>query len=121
MKKPHTRSPIRYLVEENGQRVGVVLSWEDYRSLQAALSEDPDLLLGLSEAELQALAEGMLSSAHQSRLDELLRRNREEGLSPEEERELDRLLELVDSMNVLKARAMYTLQQQKKQAEVPDS
>jgi hypothetical protein len=113
MKRLHTRSPIRYLVEENGQRVGVVLTWEDYQSLQAALSEDPDLLPGLSEVELQALAEGMLSSSHQERLDELLRRNREGKLSVAEERELDRLLELVDSMNVLKARAMYTLQQQK--------
>lgn len=42
---------------------------------------------------------------------ELLRRNREEQLSADEEEELDRLLEQVDYMNVLKARAMYTLQQ----------
>jgi len=114
---PRTHSPIRYLVEEDGRRVGVVLTLEEYQSLKAALSGDPDLLPGLSEAELRALAQGVLSSAHQERLNELLRRNREEGLSPDEERELDRLLELVDSMNVLKARAAYTLQQRAKKEE----
>jgi hypothetical protein len=103
-------SPVRYLVEEDGRRVGVVLEWEDYQDLRDALEADPDLLLGLNEAELQALAEGMLSSPFKERLDDLLERNREEGLSPREERELDHLLEYIDSMNVLKARAMYTLQ-----------
>jgi len=105
-------SPVQYLVEEDGQRTGVVLSWEDYQNLQAALSTDPDLLVGLDETELQVLAEGMLSAPHQERLDELLQLNREAKLSPSEQTELDRLLEYVDSMNVLKARAIYTLQQQ---------
>ncbi|MFQ5595850.1 MAG: hypothetical protein ACE5HA_17020 [Anaerolineae bacterium] len=106
----HLPSPVRYLVEEDGRRVGVVLEWDDYQDLRDALEADPDLLLGLNEAELQALAEGMLSSPFKERLDELLERNREEGMSPREERELDHLLEYIDSMNVLKARAMYTLQ-----------
>jgi hypothetical protein len=90
------------------------LTWEDYENLQAAFSTDPDLLRNLNEAELQALAEGMLSSRYQERLDELLLRNREQGLSPNEERELDALLEQVDTMNTIKARAMYTLQQRHK-------
>jgi len=105
-------SPVQYLVEENGQRTGVVLSWEDYQNLQAVFSTDPDLLVGLDETELQVLAKGMLSAPHQERLAELLQRNREAKLSPSEQTELDRLLEYVDSMNILKARAIYTLQQQ---------
>lgn len=105
-------SPIQYLVEENGQRTGVVLSWEDYQNLQAAFSTDSDLLVGLDETELQVLAKGMLSATHQGRLDELLQRSREAKLTSSEQTELDRLLEYVDSMNVLKARAIYTLQQQ---------
>jgi hypothetical protein len=36
--------------------------------------------------------------------------NREQGLSRDEEHEMALLLERVDSMNTLKARAMYTLQ-----------
>lgn len=91
-----------------------MLTWEDYENLQATLSTDPDLLRNLNEAELKALAEGMLSSRYQERLDELLQRNREQELSSGEERELDDLLEYVDTMNTLKARAMYTLQQRHK-------
>jgi hypothetical protein len=48
---------------------------------------------------------------------DLLRRNRGKGLSADEERELDRLLERADLMNVLKTRAMYTLQQRQKTGE----
>jgi hypothetical protein len=71
---------------------------------------DPDLLVGLDESELQALAEGMLSPSHQERLDELLQRNRKGVLNDDQERELDQLLARVDSMNILKARALRTLQ-----------
>ncbi|OGO41140.1 MAG: hypothetical protein A2Z04_08935 [Chloroflexi bacterium RBG_16_57_9] len=110
VKKIIVPPPVQYLVREDGQRTGVVLEWEDYQTLQAALSSDPDLLIGLSEHELQALAEGILSTHHQERLNELLQRNREGALSAGEEQELDRLLEHVDYMNTLKARAMYTLQ-----------
>ena len=106
-----TPRPIQYLVEEDGQRVGVVLRWEDYQKLCATHPVDPDLLVSLSDAELQALADSVLVPRQQERLSELLRRNRDEGLSADEERELDRLLERIDHMNVLKARAMYTLQQ----------
>lgn len=109
--------PIQYLVEEDGQRVGVVLRWEDYQKLCVTYPADPDLLVGLSDAELQALADSVLVSRQQDRLSDLLRRNHDEGLSADEERELDRLLERVDQMNVLKARAMYTLQQRQEMNE----
>ena len=52
----------------------------------------------------------MLSSSHQERLDELLQRNREEGLNNADEHELDQLLARINLMNALKARALYTLQ-----------
>jgi hypothetical protein len=106
-----TVSPqVQYIVNDDGQRTAVVLKWEDYQSLRARISPDSDLLVGLSESELQALAEGMLSPSHQERLDELLQRNRKGALSDDEERELDQLLAHVDSMNILKARALRTLQ-----------
>ena len=109
--------PIQYLVEEDGQRVGVVLKWEDYQKLCATHPVDPDLLVSLSDAELQALADSVLVSRQQERLSDLLRHNRDEGLSADEEGELDRLLERVDLMNILKARAIYTLQQRQKTSE----
>lgn len=74
------------------------------------MSPDPELLIGLSEPELRALAEGMLSPSHQERLAELLQFSRESHLSADQESELDQLLAYVDSMNVLKARALRTLQ-----------
>jgi hypothetical protein len=88
------------------------LEWaqEDYQSLQTRVSPDPELLIGLDESELRALAEGMLSPSHQERLRDLLQRNRTGQLSKDEESELDRLLAHVDSMNILKARALRTLQ-----------
>ena len=101
---------IEYLTRPDGQRTGVVLRWEDYQTLHAYMPTDPDVLMNLSEPELQALAEGMLSSPYQQRLGELLRRNRAGTISSAEDVELDRLLEHVDHMNVLKARAQYTLQ-----------
>jgi hypothetical protein len=112
-----TIKPVQYLVEEDGQRVGVVLRWEDYQELCATHPADPDLLVSLSDAELQALADSVLVPRQQERLSDLLQRNRDKGLSADEERELDRLLEHVDQMNVLKARAMYALQQRQKTSE----
>jgi len=103
------QEPVRYLVEESGKRVGVVLSWKDYQELRAAQPHDLELLVGLSDAELGVLADSMLVPRLQERLSRLLQLNREGDLNAKEERELDRLLEQVDQMNVLKARAMYTL------------
>ena len=125
MEKPFVPPPVQYIVEESGQRTGVVLGWEDYQAFQVALrtafSPDPDLLVGISEPELQVLAEGILSPRYQERLNELLQRNREGALSDDEEQELDLLLEHIDHMNTLKARAPYTLQWLRSmKEEVPD-
>lgn len=111
MEQTYVSPQVQYIVNDQGRRTAVVLKWEDYQSLQARISTDPDLLVGLDESELQALAEGMLSPSHQERLTSLLQHHREGKLSKDEEDELDQLLVHVDSMNILKARALRTLQQ----------
>jgi hypothetical protein len=77
------------------------------------MKEDSELLLGLSDGELEALAESLLAPAAQGRLDELLARNAEKSLSAEEAAELDRILARVDHLTVLKTRARFTLDQQR--------
>ncbi len=73
-------------------------------------ANDPDLLEGLSQAELYALSVAMLSPEQQDHLSALLGRNRQQTLTPDEEDELDRLLDRIDYVNILKARAQLTLQ-----------
>jgi hypothetical protein len=107
MKHPR---PVEYLVSEDGRRTGVVLRWEDYEKLTSQSVADPDLLYGMNEAELRALATGMLASPHDERLNGLLARNQQGRLSVDEARELDELVNYLDQMNVLKARALLTLQ-----------
>jgi hypothetical protein len=68
-----------------------------------------DLLVGLSDDELEALADSMLSPSAQGRLDELLDQNAEGRLSALEQQELDRLLDRVDQLSILKTRARLTL------------
>ena len=77
------------------------------------MSQDAELLHSLSDGELDALAESLLAPAAQFRLDELLARNAEKLLSNEEEAELNRFLERVDQLTVLKTRARYTLNRQR--------
>ena len=76
------------------------------------MSDDPELLLGLSSGELEALAEGILAPAIQIRLDELVARSKQCSLSSEELAELDRLLTRADQLTLVKTRARYTLWQQ---------
>jgi hypothetical protein len=75
------------------------------------MSVDSEMLTSLSVGELEALADGLLAPTRQARLDELLARNAGAALSPDEMRELDRLLELADQLTILKTRARYTLSQ----------
>jgi len=76
------------------------------------MSNESKILPSVSTAGLEALANSMLAPRSQSRLDELLRGNSEGELSKKEVAELDALLEQVDELNLLKARAEYTLRQQ---------
>lgn len=73
---------------------------------------DSELLVGLSDDELEALADSMLAPSPQARLDELVERNVENQLAADEQAELDRLLARVDQLTILKTRARYTLRQQ---------
>ena len=72
--------------------------------------EDEDLLTNVSPAELQALASLSIAPDEQAKLSDLLARNTEDQLSTEELEKLDRLLDQLDQLNILKARAQYTLQ-----------
>ncbi len=105
---------LQYLTDAGGERVGVLLSMEEYRHLTLPTTGDPELLLNISQAELHALAESVLIPATQSRLTDLLVRNQESTLSAAEEAELDQLLATVDQLNILKTRACHTLDHLKK-------
>jgi molybdenum cofactor biosynthesis enzyme MoaA len=76
------------------------------------MSRDSELLVGLSDDELEALADSMLAPSAQARLTELLDRNAESELAADEQVELSRLLARVDQLTILKTRARYTLRQQ---------
>lgn len=73
------------------------------------MASDTELLVGLSDDELEALAESKLAPANQARLDALLAQNSEGKLAKADEAELDRLIARIDQLNILKARARYTL------------
>ena len=77
---------------------------------------DPERLISLSAAELEALADGRLATASQARIDELLELKANAGISSEDTAELDQLLGQVDQLTVLKTRARYTLLQQQAEA-----
>ena len=67
------------------------------------------LLVGLSHAELQALADAVVAADRQQQLQALLAKNRQGTLTTEEEQTLDRLLAEADQVALLKARALYTM------------
>lgn len=100
---------VRYITNEHGERIGVLLDLDVYQRLANPLALDADCLLGLSVSELQTLANCKLSTVEQAHLDDLLARNAESQLSSQEIAELDRLLVEADHLMVLKARARYTL------------
>ena len=76
------------------------------------MNDDAEVLTSLNRDELCALAESNLAPTNQTRLDELLIRNREGNLTAAETKALDDLLAQVDHLNILKARARLTLKQQ---------
>lgn len=76
------------------------------------MPNEVDILPNVSSAGLKALANAMLAPLAQSRLDELLAQNSEGTLNEQESRELDDLIEQIDELNLLKARAQFTLRQQ---------
>ena len=75
------------------------------------MNSDSEILVGLTQEELEALADSLLAPSAQLRLDNLLERNAEGRLSTDEQVELDRLLARVDQLTILKTRAQFTLAQ----------
>ena len=75
------------------------------------MTSHSELLVGLSDDELQALADSILPPSAQARLDDLVERNAENQLTADEQDELDRLLARVDQLTILKTRARYTRRQ----------
>lgn len=73
------------------------------------MSLETELLTNVDADELAALAAGVLVPATQARLDALLAESKQGKLSSTAEAELDDLLNKVDHLNLLKARARYTL------------
>jgi len=102
----------RYIIDEQGERIGVLLDLEEYQQLTRLSPPDAELLVGLSEDELQALAHSALAPAEQDRLDDLLARNADGQLSETDQAALDHLLHYVDQLSILKTRARYTLAHQ---------
>lgn len=99
---------VQYVTNQQGE-LGVLLNLETYHQLTNTSTPAPEILTGLSQDELQALAESLFSPKAQVQLDDLLGRNAEHQLSADEIATLDRLLEQVDLLNILKTRARYTL------------
>lgn len=100
----------RFLTDETGRRLGVVLDMATYEALTRDEAADPELLSGLSEAELRALAESKLAPEAQNRLRNLLAKQRDTALGDAESEELEHLTEQIDQLDLLKARARYTLE-----------
>lgn len=69
----------------------------------------PMPLEGLSLHELRVLADAIMVPEHQAQLQELLKKNREGTLSSDEQGALNNLLDEVDQVAFLKARALVTL------------
>lgn len=102
---------VQYVTNQQGERVGVLLDLDTYQRLDNAAVTDEELLAELSLEELQALASSRLASVEQTQLDELLAQNAEEQLSVEAMATLDRLLSQMDTLNLLRTSARYTLWQ----------
>jgi hypothetical protein len=100
----------QFITNERGERTGVVLDIATYEGLTRT-SGDSKLLRGLSENELQALANVKLAPEDQEHLSSLLAKQNEGTLSQEEETRLDELIAQVDQLMLVKAKAMYTLHQ----------
>ncbi len=77
-----------------------------------------ELLTELSIDELEALADSLLAPSAQARLDDLLASKREQPLTPDELVEMDRLLQQVDQLTLLKTRARYTLSHSQAEHEI---
>jgi hypothetical protein len=81
------------------------------------MPDETNILPNVGTAGLRALADAMLAPKSQARLNDLLARNSDGKLSDEESKHLDSLIEQVDELNLLKARAEFTLRHQEDTSE----
>ena len=102
---------VQYLTNEQGQRTAVLLDVAHYRHLVEGIPTDPELLWGMSQFELEALANSRLAPDEQTRLDMLLSEQKQHALSEPQNGEVNRLLMQADQLTILKTRARYTLAQ----------
>ncbi len=102
---------VQYLTNEQGKRTAVVLDVRHYHRLIGEKPDDPDLLWGMSQSELEALANSRLAPDEQAQLNALLREQKQHPLNEQQNEEIDRLLAQVDQLTILKTRARYTLAQ----------
>ena len=102
---------VQYLTNEQGQKTAVLLDVVQYRRLVQKNPIDPDLLWGMSQSELEALANSRLALDEQARLDMLLSEQKQHPLTDQQNGEIDRLLAQADQLTILKTRARYTLAQ----------
>ena len=98
----------RFVTNAQGERVGVILDLATYEQMLVS-QDDPEILTGMTEVELTALAENKLAPEAQQQLQRLSEKSGEQTLSSAEIEQLDYLLGQIDYLNILKARARYTL------------
>jgi hypothetical protein len=77
------------------------------------MNTNPEILVGLSIPEMEALADSLLAPAAQHRLDELLALSKVKQLNSDDVSALDSLLSKIDQLTILKARARLTLDKQR--------
>ncbi len=99
----------RFLTNEQGRAVEVVLDVSTYEQLLRSQSPDPKLLRDLSQEQLEALAKSTLTTTEENTLHGLVEKKKSGTLTPEEEAQLSALLGQVDQLALVKARALYTL------------
>lgn len=81
------------------------------------MTNETSILPNVSTTGLRALANANLAPKEQDKLSSLLARNSEGLLTETESAELDSLIEEIVELNLLKARAEFTLRQQKNAGE----
>jgi hypothetical protein len=99
----------RFITDPNGKRTEVILDLESYQTFLQSQMLGENLLVGVSETELRALAKGKLATDEQEWLSSLIQREKAGEFSPEETQELDTILGDLDQLDLLKAKALYTL------------
>jgi hypothetical protein len=99
----------RFLTNNQGQTTEVVLDVSTYERLLSSQSSDPKVLRDFSREQLEALAKSTLTTTEENTLHGLVEKKKTEGLTQDEEAQLGKLLEQVDQLALVKAKALYTL------------